>query len=432
MQPSAEVIPFPEQKKSEKTPRPRRFGYVIARGGRLSIRFTYFGEVVQRATGLEDNRKNRGKTRAFLAEIGKAIQAGTFRFEEAFPGASDQEKAKFARLEGHEHQDAQTDPADVIIADYVGTWVTAHLDTERSATKRRDYRSIINRHLLPRFGGLSFGELTGVQVVDFVRGLDHLSPSRIRNLLIPLRIIWEDAVEEHGWDLRNPFEHLKRRNRRGQLIPQRTKSDPQTFRVHEWQTLMKHMAPHYRPICEVMVMTGMISSELGRLTSGDIRGDRLTVQGSKTVYRKREIPVTPALRRQLDELRERRHGDHLITWEDGRPWIETNAANVRFRNGPWAKAFQASGLPYRKPYAARHTFAAWNLMRGVHPDKVVRLMGHGSRQMIYEVYGRYVEGLEDDVDAIEEYLEGPKNGSPQLGSGDIWGDIRPKMGAIEL
>lgn len=259
-----------------------------------------------------------------------------------------------------------------------------------------------------------------------------MSAGRVRNLLIPLQIIWEDAVEEHGWDLRNPFEHLKRRNRRGQLIPLRTKSDPQTFRVHEWQTLMEHMAPHYRPICEVMVMTGMISSELGRLTSGDIRGDRLTVKGSKTVYRKREIPVSPALRRQLDELAERRHGDHLITWEDGRPWIETNAANVRFRNGPWAKAFRASGLPYRKPYATRHTFAAWNLMRGVHPDKVVRLMGHGSRQMIYEVYGRYVEGLEDDVDAIEEYLEGPKNGSPQLGSGDIWGDIRPKMGASEL
>ena len=75
---------------------------------------------------------------------------------------------------------------------------------------------------------------------------------------------------------------------------------------------------------------------------------------------------------------------------------------------------------------------AWNLMRGVHPDKVVRLMGHGSRQMIYEVYGRYVEGLEDDVDAIQAYLEGQTNECPHSGSGDIWGDIRPEEGANEL
>ncbi|GAB4279551.1 MAG: hypothetical protein Kow0092_35310 [Deferrisomatales bacterium] len=39
-------------------------------------------------------------------------------------------------------------------------------------------------------------------------------------------------------------------------------------------------------------------------------------------------------------------------------------------------------------------------MAGVHPDRVVRLMGHGSRQMVYEVYGRSAEGLEEDVGEI--------------------------------
>lgn len=271
-----------------------------------------------------------------------------------------------------------------------------------------------------------------MELLEFVKGLAHLSPARMRNILIPLRVIWEDAVEECGWELRNPFEHLKRRNRRGQLIPPQTKSAPQTFRIHEWQQLMEHMPPHYRPLCELMVMTGMISSELGRLTTGDVQGDRLKVRGSKTVYRNRELPISPALRCRLDRLAAHRHGEFLVTWEDGKPWAQTKAANVRFRNGPWTKAFTAAGLPYRKPYATRHTFAAWNLMRGVRPDKVVRLMGHGSRQMIYEVYGRYVEGLEDDVDAIEAYLESPKNGRPQIGSGDIWSDIRPKQGANEL
>lgn len=31
-------------------------------------------------------------------------------------------------------------------------------------------------------------------------------------------------------------------------------------------------------------------------------------------------------------------------------------------------------------------------------------MGHASKQMIYEVYGRFVEGLDEDKEAIIEYF----------------------------
>ncbi len=32
------------------------------------------------------------------------------------------------------------------------------------------------------------------------------------------------------------------------------------------------------------------------------------------------------------------------------------------------------------------------------------LMGHASKQMVYEVYGNYVEGLEEDAELIFEYF----------------------------
>jgi integrase len=34
----------------------------------------------------------------------------------------------------------------------------------------------------------------------------------------------------------------------------------------------------------------------------------------------------------------------------------------------------------------------------------VNLMGHSSKQMVYQVYGDYVEDLEDDVDDIIRYF----------------------------
>ena len=40
----------------------------------------------------------------------------------------------------------------------------------------------------------------------------------------------------------------------------------------------------------------------------------------------------------------------------------------------------------------------------MNPNKLVKRMGHGSKKMVYEVYGNYVEGLEKDAGKILEYF----------------------------
>jgi len=34
-------------------------------------------------------------------------------------------------------------------------------------------------------------------------------------------------------------------------------------------------------------------------------------------------------------------------------------------------------------YTARHSFAAWSLTIGINPLRLVQLMGHASKQMVY-------------------------------------------------
>ncbi|MBI5694929.1 MAG: hypothetical protein HZC51_04185 [Nitrospirae bacterium] len=72
--------------------------------------------------------------------------------------------------------------------------------------------------------------------------------------------------------------------------------------------------------------------------------------------------------------------------------------------GPWTNALKAAGVPYKTTYILRHTFVAWALTIGINPLKLERLMGHGSKSMIYDVYGKYVEGLEKDRDKILNYF----------------------------
>jgi integrase len=70
----------------------------------------------------------------------------------------------------------------------------------------------------------------------------------------------------------------------------------------------------------------------------------------------------------------------------------------------WGKAVKASGVSYRKPYTSRHTFAAWALTIRIDSNRLVDFMGHASKQIIYEVYGKYTKGLDKDRIAILRYF----------------------------
>jgi integrase len=109
--------------------------------------------------------------------------------------------------------------------------------------------------------------------------------------------------------------------------------------------------------------------------------------------------MTEALRSRLDVVSDRSLGKYVFTMKSGRTFDVDS-----FRKNPWTTALKKAGISYKVPYTIRHTFAAWALTLRVDPNKLVNLMGHRSKEMIYEVYGNYVEGLETDVGKILDYF----------------------------
>jgi len=390
--------------------------YICRKNGsqNLYVRFSYFGKRICLTSGLLANRENEDKLGRFMARVIRDRDRGALNFAKAFPNAPEEMKATFSRMEG---RPLCGEPMDVFFGTYARERYMPSLEESPSMTKKRDHIRRLESRVLPYFGDMAFSEINGVVLKRYINQLRHtrgkkkgeqLSGSMIRNILSAMRAVWYDACEENGWDIPDPFAYLARPSNRG-LIPRKKPSKaPEVFRIDEFRKIITRMDIWYVPIVELMVMTGMIVSEMAGLIREDISETHIMVRRSltragegtlKNDFRQRDIPVTPAIRQRLEVLLKRTPRKRFVITRDFNP-IDADG----FRKNPWTRALKRAEIEYRVPYTLRHTFAAWQLTIGTHPEKLVGLMGHSSKKMIYEVYGRYVTGLEDDTTAIKEYF----------------------------
>ena len=368
---------------------------------------------VQKSSGLVDTPENRKTLQTWVDRQNARIENGTFNFAEAFPNASAKEKALHANLEG---RDYKPESKNIPFGEYVQQWEKKNFkDFPQSRIK--DYKDILEYRILPFFKDMTFDQINGVVLKDFIKTLNWkegkkkgqpLSASRVSNILMVLRVIWNDAIEEYQWERPDPFNFVKRFLKRN-LKERPKKNDPKVFRFDEWIQVIENINPYYRIIAEVMLMTGMIGSEIAGLKKEAIKEDHIIINNSivrnhekanlKTEYRKRNIPLTNALKERLSIAIERSDSEYVFTMKSGRIFDVDS-----FRKNAWTTALKKAGIKYRVPYTTRHTFAAWALTLNMNPNKLVNLMGHGSKKMVYEVYGRYVDDLETDAGKILEYF----------------------------
>lgn len=168
------------------------------------------------------------------------------------------------------------------------------------------------------------------------------------------------------------------------------------FEPEELEEILNEVPDHLRPVFRLLAATGMRPSEAYGLKwakvdwqRGEIVIDNARVVGHeglpKTPSSIRTIPMLPAARSALEDLREktvRNMHDYVVVHKSGAP-VDTVSRQ-------WNKAVKAAGVRHREMYQLRHTFASTLLQEGVDVGWISKVLGHSNLQTTFKYYLRYI------------------------------------------
>lgn len=218
---------------------------------------------------------------------------------------------------------------------------------------------------------MPFSEFRPVLMKKFVsqlkavktRNRTPLSPKRIHNVLIPLRVIIKDACDEYGWADLNPFAGLR--------LPKVQRSRIHPFSFEEWAILLEFIPAWYRPYFEFAVQTGLRPSEQVALKWTAIDGRFIHIMLSrvrnqektelKTPESNRRIEIRSSMRKVLEDqkaLTANFQSPYVFLNMEGRPILQDKLREL------WMRVMKKSGLAHRRMYETKHTFASWALAAG--------------------------------------------------------------------
>ncbi|EMU1127375.1 TPA: tyrosine-type recombinase/integrase [Citrobacter koseri] len=82
------------------------------------------------------------------------------------------------------------------------------------------------------------------------------------------------------------------------------------------------------------------------------------------------------------------------------PGKQSKDGSTYFSRGSIASSWKRSGIRRCPPYQSRHTYACWLLSTGANPSFIASQMGHENAKMVYEVYSKWIAGMNADQVAM--------------------------------
>ena len=349
----------------------------------IRINFCYKGVACRETLSLPASKANLHYAERLRGEILNAIGKNIFHYGDYFP------HSKRARIFGHVN-------ANPLIKDLLHLFLAQAERTLQRSTVI-GYQKVCHAHLFKIFGHIRVRDLSPVFIRNYVSKL-KLTTKSVRNMLIPLRAILNEAVND---DI-IPYNPLNRVIL-NKLLDKQTRhsnyvADP--FTREEIQLLLQHAQGQIRNLVQFAFFSGLRTSELIGLQWQDVDWEKKILHVRRAVVAKQEKTTKTAagqrdvllLPQALNALLAQKkytfaksarvfHHPRLQT-----PWI----SDAQIRNPYWKQLFKRSGVRYRNLYQTRHSYASMLLSAGENMLWLSRQLGHRDTEMLIKNYGRWL------------------------------------------
>jgi len=298
--------------------------------------------------------------------------------------------------------------ARVTVAEWLQIWLAARSDL-RTTTRSR-VGQIIQKHIDPHLGRIQIGNLTRLQVQEWVSAIPG-APATVRKTVNVLSGALRFAVED-GRLPSNPAQRLK--------LPKVVKT-AKRYLSHEQVAALARAVGQisggfehgYHLVVLVLAYCGLRWGELSglRVRDVDLARRRLTIRHTVVAdrgyqrieapkdYEQRSIPIPqflcePLARQIVDNAPDEPvfYGIRTKTW----------LRNHVFRVGWFDRAAAEVGLEGLTPHELRHTAASLAVSAGANVKAVQRILGHASAAVTLDVYA---DLFDEDLDEVGVSLD---------------------------
>lgn len=315
-----------------------------------------------------------------------------------------------ATVEVDKSQGRYIDPslARVTVAEWLHIWLAARGDLR--ATTRSRVGQIIQKHIVPELGRIQIGNLTRLQVQEWVSAIPG-APATVRKTVNVLSGALRFAVED-GRLPSNPAQRLK--------LPKVIKTAKRYLSHEQVAALARAVGQTsggfeygYHLVVLVLAYCGLRWGELSglRVRDVDVVRRRLTIRhtvvadrGYQRVeapkdYEQRSIPIPQFLCQPLArQIVDREPDEPVFYGIRTKTWLRNHV----FRVGWFDRAAAEVGLEGLTPHELRHTAASLAISAGANVKAVQRILGHASAAVTLDVYA---DLFDEDLDSVGASLD---------------------------
>jgi integrase len=285
---------------------------------------------------------------------------------------------------------AALDAGTETLRDFEQEWWENYAELHLEAHTRRDYRRLIDKHILPELGRHQLRRLNARMLSTWAAQLDTGDATK-RKVMAILQGILERAAE---WERipGNPMKVVRKPGRSRARVPRPLGRD----RVESIRRSL--VSDRDSTLVAVLAYGGLRPSEALALKWMDV-GDRTLVveravalgeeKGTKN-RRVRHVEISDVLRQALLSWRlsSGTRTGLVFPGRDGKPWTDTQYRNWRTRHFHRA-------APGVNPYDLRHTRASELFAEGRNPAWIAEQMGH-TLQTLLSTYVHVIEEQKTD------------------------------------